>query len=499
MTDVPSRPMSAPPREDHDSPEDWTVVVHSKAHPPKAPKSHHQPSSHGTQHGTGRRKSQPDVNSSLPASVTSSASNSRRTSLTQQQQQAQIEFASFRARGGGANSRAQTGDWRRGTPQGSEPSTPPNELASHTVASGALPSQSADSSPKKLPKAPKPQKAKAVNLNPKSLPPRSTRSPSPIQPHIVIHQIGHSRFSLGPTDFPNLVFRRVMWQTERNMVANTTTMTSANDTQITEIEVTAETTQIEADAMAADETGPLSSESDSHDDGVLVQHPEVASHREEEEVVADEESVAEVTPIPAPIEIASSVDVAAAIIDSVIESALTAEMTPVASDDQSTTPIALVEPILSPKKKKKKKTAPAVTLPAPVDVTEPAEVESPPSPIHSHDEPTCIPAISNYRPVALQVACSLISLLALLASILPSSRFFTVPLVFLLIGIVAAVHHPIVEAKLPIEFQPSSSASASALHRAQPLSNDNLALLSHIKKGKSSQSKKKGNKSKGRR
>lgn len=36
---------------------------------------------------------------------------------------------------------------------------------------------------------------------------------------VVVHAVGHSRFSLGPSDFPNLSFRRVMWASEKSGVA----------------------------------------------------------------------------------------------------------------------------------------------------------------------------------------------------------------------------------------------------------------------------------------
>lgn len=186
---------------------EWTVVG-KKSHPnglPPLGKGGKGPGgvSRNASSNDIHRKAGVDLNAPTPP---------RRGSLNQ----SDADFASFRK---GAAPRSQAADWRRpGTTQTQQTNTNEQTTEAAAMVTATTTTVEADSKKKPLPpvKAKKTTKVPTPKLSrPASRGKSPSRSTSPLPPHTVTHQVGHSRFSLSPSDFPNLIFRRVMWSAER--------------------------------------------------------------------------------------------------------------------------------------------------------------------------------------------------------------------------------------------------------------------------------------------
>lgn len=195
----------------------------------------------------GRRNSQPQVNGTGQQGASSASTpptpGSRRLSASGL---AAEDFASFRKGHNRGSHVAKATEWRRG----SLDPTDAADAAAAATASGPLsppplhPHLPRVGSKGKMNQQHTPVKGGDAKRTPKS---RGSRSPAVLSPSpqnvggkdaaskdgrssplpSVQHSVGHSRFSLGPTDFPNLSFRRVMWAAERKGGKATTGTTAA--------------------------------------------------------------------------------------------------------------------------------------------------------------------------------------------------------------------------------------------------------------------------------
>ena len=233
----------------------------------------------------GRRNSQPNVAAAAGQHGLSSASTpptpgSRRLSASGL---AAEDFASFR-KGHVRGSHAQKAtEWRRGS---LEPADAEAAAAAAAAGGGAL--SPPPLHPPHLPRVP--SKGKQMNQQhtpvkggggggdakrtPKS---RGSRSPAVLSPSpqnvggkdasakdgraspqpapSVQHSVGHSRFSLGPTDFPNLSFRRVMWAAERKGGKNATGAAGSAAPATNRPESSGEATPMEREATGGSSSG----------------------------------------------------------------------------------------------------------------------------------------------------------------------------------------------------------------------------------------------------